>query len=140
MADQNIKQKTPVVVILGHVDAGKSSILDFIHKTDIVSRESGGITQHVGVYEAEIKGNTVTFVDTPGHAAFSGIRSRGAKLADMAVLVVAVDQGIQPQTKEAIAYLKETGIPAIVAFNKIDLSTEKLNAVKGQLNKEGITV
>jgi len=140
MTDKNCKKKTPVVVILGHVDAGKSSILDFIRKTDTVTRESGGITQHVGVYESEIKGQKVTFLDTPGHAAFSGIRSRGAKIADLAILVVAVDQGIQPQTKEAIAYLTETKLPVIVAFNKIDISSEKLNSIKGQLNKEGITV
>ncbi len=138
--DKNSAKKIPVVVILGHVDAGKSSILDFIRKTKIVEKESGGITQHVGVYESELKNQRVTFIDTPGHAAFSTIRSRGAKIADIAILVIAVDQGILPQTKEAIAYLKETKIPTIVVFNKTDLPSEKLNAIKGQLNKEGITV
>lgn len=133
-------KKISVVVVLGHVDAGKSSILDHIQKTNIVAKESGGITQHVGVYESEVAGRPVTFIDTPGHAAFSSIRSRGAKIADLAVLVIAIDQGIQPQTKEAISYLKETGLPVIVVFNKSDLPTEKLNTVKGQLDKEGLTV
>ncbi len=140
MTNQDLKKKTPVIVVLGHVDAGKSSILDFIRRSNIVEKESGGITQHVGVYGAEIKGQKVTLVDTPGHAAFSGIRSRGAKIADLVILVVAADQGIQPQTKEAISYLKETKLPTIVAFNKIDVSSEKINAIKGQLNKAGLTV
>jgi len=140
MESESLIKKTPVIVILGHVDAGKSSILDFIRKTKIVEKESGGITQHVGVYESELSGQKVTFIDTPGHAAFSGIRSRGAKIADIALLIIAVDQGILPQTKEAIAYLKETSIPTIVVFNKIDLASEKLNAIKGQLDKAGITV
>jgi translation initiation factor IF-2 len=140
MSDKKLENKIPVVVVLGHVDAGKSSILDFIRKTKIVEKESGGITQHVGVYDSEINGQKVTFVDTPGHAAFSSIRSRGAKIADLAILVVAADQGIQPQTKEAIAYLKSTNLPTIVAINKADLGLENINTIKGQLNKEGITV
>lgn len=140
MNSEEQKKKTPVVVILGHVDAGKSSILDYICRTNTVAKECGGITQHVGVYEAEIKGQRITFIDTPGHAAFSSVRSRGAKIADLAILVVATDQGVQPQTKEAITYLKATQLPTIVAFNKADLTTEKLNSIKGQLQKEGITV
>lgn len=140
MAKQGKKKKTPVVVVLGHVDAGKSSILNYVCGINTVDKECGGITQHVGIYEIEIKDQPVTFIDTPGHAAFSSLRSRGAKIADLAILVIAVDQGIQPQTKEAIAYLKETGLPVIVAFNKIDLSSENLNSIKGQLNKEGIKV
>lgn len=138
MSSEN--KKIPVVVILGHVDAGKSSILDYVCRTNTVAKECGGITQHVGVYEAEIKEQMITLIDTPGHAAFSAVRSRGAKIADLAILVVAADQGVQPQTKEAISYLKETDLPLMVVFNKIDLTTENLNSIKGQLNKEGITV
>jgi translation initiation factor IF-2 len=136
-----LQTRQPVVVFLGHVDAGKSSIVDYIRKSDIVAREAGGITQHIGAYEVkDEKGREIVFIDTPGHAAFSSIRARGAKIADIAVLVIGVDQGIKPQTKEAISYLKKTGVSCIVAINKIDIPGLDPATIEGQLAKEGIVV
>ncbi len=132
--------RPPVVVILGHVDHGKTSILDFIRKSKVAAAESGGITQHTGAYQVEHQGNKITFIDTPGHEAFSAMRSRGAKVADIAVLVVAAEEGIKPQTKEAIDHIKKTGIPAIVALNKIDKKEAQPEKVKGELAKQGIVV
>jgi len=141
-----IKQKSlvtrpPVVVVLGHVDHGKSSLLEAIREDfKIVSKESGGITQHIGAYVADFKGKSITFIDTPGHEAFSAVRSRGAKVADLAVLVVAADEGVKPQTKEAIEQAKKAGIPVVVAFNKIDKPEANLERVKQQLSQEGVVV
>lgn len=129
-----------MVVLLGHIDAGKSSILSYIQKTDLTKNESGGITQHIKAYETLYNNKKIVFIDTPGHAAFSSIRARGAKIADIAVLVVGIDQGVLPQTKEAIAYLKETKIPVIVAFNKIDQNGLPLEKIKAQLADEGIVL
>ena len=140
MTKAKLKSKPPVVVFLGHIDAGKSSILSYIQKTDLTKKESGGITQHIGAYETIYQDKKIVFIDTPGHAAFSSIRSRGAKIADMAVLVVSLDQGVLPQTKEAIAYLKETKIPVIVDINKIDQAGLPLEKVKAQLRKEGLVL
>ncbi len=138
---ETLQTRPPIVVFLGHVDAGKSSIIDYIRKSNIVARESGGITQHIGAYEVkDEKGREIVFIDTPGHAAFSSIRARGAKIADLAVLVIGVDQGIKPQTKEAISYLKKTGISCIVAINKIDQPGIDPLTIEGQLAKEGIVV
>ena len=134
-----LQTRPPVVVFLGHVDAGKSSIIDYIRKSDIVAQEKGGITQHIGAYEVkDEKGREIVFIDTPGHAAFSSIRARGAKIADIAVLVIGVDQGIKPQTKEAISYIKKTGVSCIVAINKIDIPGLDPSTIEGQLAKEGI--
>ena len=133
------QQRPPVVVFLGHVDAGKSSLLDYIQQTRVAEKEAGGITQHVYAYQTE-GDNKITFIDTPGHKAFSNIRQRGAQVADVAVLVVAANEGLQNQTKEAISYIKETDIPCIVAINKVDLTKENLNQIRGQLAKEGIIV
>ncbi|MBI4160563.1 MAG: translation initiation factor IF-2 [Candidatus Yanofskybacteria bacterium] len=112
--------RPPIVVVLGHVDHGKTSILDKIRKTKVAEKESGGITQHIGAYQAEHNGKRITFIDTPGHEAFSAIRSRGAKVADIAVVVIAAEEGIKPQTKEAIQIAKDAKIPFVVAINKID--------------------
>ncbi len=122
--EQNLKTnyspRPPIVVVLGHVDHGKTSILDKIRKTKVAEKEAGGITQHIGAYQAEHNDKKITFLDTPGHEAFSAIRSRGAKVADIAILVVAAEEGVKPQTKEAIQIIKKAEIPFIVAINKID--------------------
>ncbi len=118
--EQKIISRPPVVVILGHVDHGKSSILEAIKDLKITKKESGGITQHIGAYEVEHQNKKITFLDTPGHEAFSSMRSRGSSIADIAVLVVAADDGVKGQTKEAIGHIKEAEIPVIVAINKID--------------------
>lgn len=137
---KNLQLRPPVVVILGHVDHGKTSILDYIRKTRIAEKEAGGITQHIGAYQIEHRSKKITFIDTPGHEAFSAMRSRGAKVADIAVLVVAAEEGVKPQTKEAIAHIKKTGIPLIVALNKIDKKEAQPEKVKGELAKNDVVV
>lgn len=136
----NLKPRPPIVVVLGHVDHGKSSILEAIKDFHITARESGGITQHIGAYEVEHNGKKITFIDTPGHEAFSAMRSRGSKVADIAILVVAAEEGIKPQTKEAILHIKKAGISMIVAINKIDKPEANPAKVKGELAKEDILV
>jgi len=132
-------QRPPIVTVLGHVDHGKTTLLDAIRKTSVASREAGGITQKIGASQIVTKdGKKITFIDTPGHAIFSGMRERGAGLADIAILVVAADDGVALQTKEAINILNETKIPFIVALTKIDLATANTESVIGQLEKEGI--
>lgn len=128
------------MVVLGHVDHGKTSLLDRIRKTKVAEKESGGITQHIGAYQVEHNGKTITFLDTPGHEAFSAIRSRGSKVADIAILVVAADDGVKPQTKEAIKHIQNAKIPFIVAINKIDKSEAKPAMVKQQLAEANILV
>lgn len=130
--------RPPVVVVLGHVDHGKTTLLDTIRKSNIVSRESGGITQHVGAYVIEHQGKPLTVLDTPGHAAFSEMRSRGAKVADVAILVVAADDGVKPQTKEAIGAIRSANIPFVVALNKIDKSNADVDRAKTQLTEAGV--
>lgn len=131
--------RPPVVVVLGHIDHGKTSLLDFIRKTRVAAKEAGGITQSIGAYQVDLDGKKITFIDTPGHEAFSQMRQRGAQVADLAVLVVAADDGVKPQTVEAIAHAKAAGIPLVVALNKIDLaSPQDLTKTKGQLAKEGV--
>ena len=112
--------RPPVVVVMGHVDHGKTKLLDAIRKTDVVATESGGITQHIGAYQVEKRGRKITFIDTPGHEAFMTMRSRGARIADVAILVVAADDGVQPQTLEALGIIEAAKIPFVVAINKID--------------------
>ncbi len=137
---ENLQSRPPVVTILGHVDHGKTTLLDNIRKTNLVAKESGGITQHINAYQVKKKGKLITFVDTPGHEAFSAMRERGVSLADIAILVVAADDGVRPQTKEVIEYLLEKKIPTIVAINKIDKPEANIPRVKEELGKNGIMV
>lgn len=140
----SLKTRPPIVTILGHVDHGKTTLLDFIRKSSVASKEHGGITQHIGVYQVEHNGKLVTFIDTPGHGAFEKMRSRGAKVADIAVLVVAVDDGIMLQTIEAINHIQAAKVPMIVAINKIDLTgintKVQLEKIKKQLSDRDINL
>jgi len=130
---QNLTARPPVVVVMGHVDHGKTKLLDAIRKTHVMEGESGGITQHIGAYQVEKKGQKITFIDTPGHEAFTTMRSRGARVADIAILVIAADDSIQPQTKESIRIIHSAGLPMIVAINKIDKPEANPDKVKQDL-------
>ncbi len=140
MESQKITTRPPIVVVLGHIDHGKSSLLEAIRDFKITSKESGGITQHIGAYQVEEKGKKITFLDTPGHEAFSQMRSRGAKVADIAILIVDAAEGVKPQTKEAILHIKKTGIAAIVALNKIDKPESDPEKIKRELSQEDFLV
>lgn len=137
----NIQPKPPVVVVLGHVDHGKSSLLEAIRDDFVITaKEAGGITQHIGAYQVEHRARKITFIDTPGHEAFSAMRQRGAKTADIAVLVVDASEGVKPQTKEAIKFVKKAGVPMLVALNKIDKPGVQPDRVKQQLAQEEVMV
>lgn len=132
--DSDLSPRPPIITVMGHVDHGKTTLLDYIRKTNIVKSEKGGITQHTGAYQVVFEEHVINFIDTPGHEAFTQMRARGAKVTDIIVLVVAADDGVMPQTKEAINHALAANVPIIVFVNKMDKPNKDIDRIKNELS------
>ena len=139
--EKNKKERSPIVTVMGHVDHGKTSLLDYIRKSNVIAGEAGGITQHIAAYEVTVEGDKkITFIDTPGHEAFTAMRARGAQVTDVVIIVIACDDAVMPQTKEAISHAQAANVPIIFAFNKVDVESANPDKIKEQLSSMNLLV